>query len=443
LGITDVRFVNVSTRGLLSAQGRVEGGRSQGLLLVALGGVLENYDFTVFVLFAPVLGKIFFHPGTSKLMSIVQTLGIFAAGNLARPLGGIVMAHYGDLLGRKRTFVFSVLLMAFATLGIASVPTYASIGSIAPILLLLLRIMQGAAVGGELPGAWTFVAEQLAHRTGFGCGLLMSGLSVGNLLAALAGVLVNRLYQPAEIVAFGWRLPFFVGGILALLAVYVRRCLAETSVFRELEMRGELASELPLKVVLRNYRGAVLVSAALTSLIAVTIVVLFVLTPTLLQTFYAFNVNRSFEAVSLATACLGLSCIGCGLLVDRMGATLFLILGAPILAIATYTMFALIPARPELLFPLYSLAGASAGIVAGVPSLLVENFPPAVRFTGLAFSYNVTFAILSGTTPPLIALALQIDPLAAAHAVFFVCMITFVIVGGRMILCKKTGTGVS
>src|SRR5262249_3166040 len=151
-----------------------------------------------------------------------QTFGIFAAGNLARPLGGIILAHYGDLLGRKRTFVFSMSLMAAATFGIACAPTYANIGSAAPIVLLMLRILQGAALGGELPGAWTFVAEQVAaHRVGFACSVLSSALSIGNLLAALAGVVVNRLYKPAEVLAFGWRLPFVAGGIIALLAVYV------------------------------------------------------------------------------------------------------------------------------------------------------------------------------------------------------------------------------
>src|SRR5262249_36273985 len=117
--------------------------------------------------------------------------------------GGIILAHYGDLLGRKRTFIFSMSLMAVATIGIGCAPTYASIGSAAPIVLLMLRIVQGAALGGELPGAWTFVAEQVAvHRVGFACSVLSSALAVGNLLAALAAVLINRLYQPAEVLAF-------------------------------------------------------------------------------------------------------------------------------------------------------------------------------------------------------------------------------------------------
>src|SRR5262249_7818465 len=130
-------------------------GKYPALLLAALGGVLENYDFLIFALFARVLGQLFFPPEMPEWVAVAQPFGIFAAGNLARPLGGIILAHYGDLLGRKRTFIFSMSLMAVATIGIGCAPTYASIGSAAPIVLLMLRIVQGAALGGELPGAWT------------------------------------------------------------------------------------------------------------------------------------------------------------------------------------------------------------------------------------------------------------------------------------------------
>ena len=409
-------------------------GKYRILLLAGLGGILENYDFTVFALFARPLGQLFFPPGIPEWLAVVQTLGIFAAGNLARPFGGLILAHYGDLLGRKRTFIFSMLLMALATLGMAFAPTYASVGGAAPIMLLMLRILQGAAIGGELPGAWTFVAEQVAaNRVSFGCGVLMSALSIGNLLAALTGIVVNRLYQPAGILAFGWRIPFLAGGIVALFSVYVRRWLVETPVFRDLQRRGELAIELPLKLVLRNCGRGILASVALTSMIAVTIVVVLIITPTLLQTTYGIDVSKSFEAVSLATACLSLSCVGCGILADRLGAHLFLVLGAPILAASVYMLFALLPAHSDRVFLLYSLTGVSAGVVAGIPSMLVESFPPAIRFTGMAFSYNVAFAVVSGVTPPLIVLALRVDPLAHAHAVLLACAAAFLVALARLL----------
>src|ERR1700761_286494 len=127
------------------------------LSLAALGGALEFYDFIIFVFFAPAIGQLFFPSSIPDWLRQLQPFGIFAAGYLARPLGGIVMAHFGDLLGRKRMFIWSVLLMSVPTLLIGIAPTYATAGAMAPIFLLILRILQGAAVGGEVPGAWVFV----------------------------------------------------------------------------------------------------------------------------------------------------------------------------------------------------------------------------------------------------------------------------------------------
>ena len=123
------------------------------LTLAALGGALEFYDFIIFVFFAAVVGELFFPADIPEWLRQVQTFGIFAAGYLARPLGGIIMAHFGDLVGRKKMFTLSILLMAIPTLAIGLLPTYASMGILAPLLLLLMRILQGAAIGGEVPGA--------------------------------------------------------------------------------------------------------------------------------------------------------------------------------------------------------------------------------------------------------------------------------------------------
>ena len=148
------------------------------LSLAALGGALEFYDFIIFVFFAAVIGDLFFPANMPDWLRQVQTFGIFAAGYLARPLGGIIMAHFGDLVGRKRMFSLSILLMALPTLAMGLLPTYASIGMAAPLLLLLMRLLQGAAIGGEVPGAWVFVAEHVpCERIGFACGTLTAGLT--------------------------------------------------------------------------------------------------------------------------------------------------------------------------------------------------------------------------------------------------------------------------
>lgn len=162
------------------------------LTLAALGGALEFYDFIIFVFFAAVVGELFFPAHIPEWLRQVQTFGIFAAGYLARPLGGIIMAHFGDLVGRKKMFTLSILLMAIPTLAIGLLPTYASMGILAPLLLLLMRILQGAAIGGEVPGAWVFVAEHVPERRiGIACGTLTAGLTVGILLGSVVATLVN------------------------------------------------------------------------------------------------------------------------------------------------------------------------------------------------------------------------------------------------------------
>ena len=149
------------------------------LALASLGGALEFYDFIIFVFFTAVIGRLFFAASLPDWLRQFQTFGIFAAGYVARPLGGIVMAHFGDTRGRKRMFTLSVLLMAIPTLLIGFLPTYSSIGIGAPLLLLAMRIMQGIAIGGEAPGGWVFVAEHARHgRTGLAVGLLTGGLRV-------------------------------------------------------------------------------------------------------------------------------------------------------------------------------------------------------------------------------------------------------------------------
>ncbi len=186
------------------------------LTLAALGGALEFYDFIIFVFFAAVVSDLFFPVDMPEWLRQVQTFGIFAAGYLARPLGGIIMAHFGDKVGRKKMFSLSILLMALPTLAMGMLPTYQSIGIAAPLLLLLMRVLQGAAIGGEVPGAWVFVAEHVPRkRVGFACGTLTAGLTAGILLGSLVATLLNTVMSQDAILAGGWRIPFFLGGSLA------------------------------------------------------------------------------------------------------------------------------------------------------------------------------------------------------------------------------------
>ncbi|MGN6520019.1 MAG: MFS transporter [Dokdonella sp.] len=398
------------------------------LTLAALGGALEFYDFIIFVFFTATIGQLFFPLDTPDWLRQLQTFGLFAAGYLARPLGGILMAHYGDRDGRKRMFMLSVLLMALPTLAIGLLPTWASIGAAAPIALLLLRILQGAAVGGEVPGAWTFVAEHVhERRIGFACGTLTAGLTAGILLGSLIATWVKTQFDAAQLAAWGWRVPVLAGGVFGLCAVFLRRMLEETPVFEELRRRRELVRGLPLKIVLAGHGRAVVLSMLLTWLLTAAIVVLILMTPTLIQKMHAIPASRALAANSVATFALTLGCIAFGLLADRIGAAKSLGLGCVLLLATTMLFYYGLARAPERLHALYGATGFCVGVVGVIPVLLVQAFPPAVRYSGVSFAYNIAYAVFGGLTPLVVTMLMKDAPLAPAWYVAALCVLGVVL----------------
>ncbi|KGA26018.1 MFS transporter [Pectobacterium brasiliense] len=388
------------------------------LSLAALGGALEFYDFIIFVFFAAVIGDLFFPSDIPEWLRQVQTFGIFAAGYLARPLGGIIMAHFGDKSGRKKMFSLSILLMALPTLAMGLLPTYEAIGIAAPLLLLLMRVLQGAAIGGEVPGAWVFVAEHVPRaRIGFACGTLTAGLTMGILLGSLIATLLNTVLTPEQMSGGGWRLPFFIGGVFGLVAMYLRRWLQETPIFMEMREQKKLAEELPLKSVVLNHKRAVVVSMLLTWLLSACIVVVILMAPTYLQKVHGIPAALALQANCLATIALMVGCVGAGLLVDRFGASKLFIVGSLLLAACSWFFYSSAASSTTLLFVSYAIVGLSVGVVGGVPYVMVRAFPAAVRFSGISFSYNVSYAIFGGLTPVFVTLIMKATPMAPAFYV--------------------------
>lgn len=405
------------------------------LSLAALGGALEFYDFVVFVFFTKALSGIFFPPQMSEWLRQLQTFGIFAAGYLARPVGGIVIAHFGDLLGRKKMFTLSILLMAVPTLGMGLLPTYASVGAVAPILLLSLRILQGAAIGGEVPGAWVFVSEHVPERhTGFAVGTLTAGLTAGILLGSLVATSINSALTPDDVADFGWRIPFLLGGGFGLLAVYLRRFLAETPVFKQMHEARSLSDELPLKTILREHAPALLLAMGMTWVLSAAIVVVILFTPTYLQTVYKVAPRVALQANSLAIVCLTVGCVLFGWLADRFGSKWALSLGSLALLATSSYFYHSLPLEGGALFAAYAITGLCVGSIGVIPYVLVRAFPPKIRFSGLSFSYNVAYAIFGGLTPVVLTLWMKSDRLAPAHYVAALallgCALAFVPVPG-------------
>jgi len=416
--MTDPRYINRSSA-LTSLDYKT-------LCLATLGGVLEFYDFIIFVFFATTIGQLFFPPGVPDWLLQFQTFGVFAVGYLVRPLGGVLMAHAGDLRGRKRMFTFSIFLMGLSTFGIGLLPTYATLGPLAPVCLLLLRIGQGAAIGGEVPGAWVFVSEHVPRsRVGVAVGLLTAGLTGGILIGSLVATGLSAAMPAEPLTNYGWRLAFLLGGVFGLISVYLRRLLSETPVFEELKARQALAAELPLKAVVRDFRPAIILSGLLTWFLAAAIVVVILMTPALLEKVYHVPRLASLQANCLAIVGLSIGCILVGWLTDKFGPASVLLVGCPAFGIAAYQLYATVATNPALLMPLYAVVGLTVGIVAVVPYLMIEMFPAHIRFTGVSFSYNIAYALFGGLTPLLVSWMLSFDRLAPAHYIGAISLLGF------------------
>jgi MFS family permease len=255
------------------------------------------------------------------------------------------------------------------------------------------------------------------------------------LLGSLVATLFNSVFTPEELLAYGWRGPFLLGGVFGLLSVYLRRWLHETPVFAELQQRKALAEEVPLKAVVRDHRGAILLSMLLTWVLSAGIIVVILMTPTLLQTVYGFNAATALQANSLAIVFLSVGCVAAGALADRYGAGKVFVIGSVLLLASSWTFYTRISTHPDWLFPLYALTGLFVGMIGAVPFVMVNAFPPVVRFSGLSFSYNLAYAIFGGLTPMMVTLLLKTDPLGPAYYVAALCGLGFCV--GLYLLTSK------
>ncbi|WP_247268119.1 MULTISPECIES: MFS transporter [Pseudomonas] len=371
--------------------------------LAALGGALEIYDFIIFVFFALTLSQLFFPPEMPEWLRLLQSFGIFVTGYLARPLGGILMAHFADRLGRKKVFSLSILMMALPCLLIGIMPTYAQIGYFAPLLLLALRILQGAAVGGEVPSAWVFVAEHApAGHRGYALGFLQAGLTFGYLIGALTATFLAQVFTPAEILDYAWRYPFLLGGVFGVIGVYLRRWLSETPVFMAMEAQREARVELPLRTVLREHRLAMLPAMLLTCVLTSAVVVFVVITPTMMQKTFGMTASHTFALNALGIVFLNIGCVIAGLLVDRIGAWRTVMLYSLLLPLGIGVLYACLIAGGDWVGLAYAVAGLACGVVGAVPSVMVGLFPARIRVSGISFTYNIAYAAWASITPLLL-----------------------------------------
>jgi MFS family permease len=309
-------------------------------------------------------------------------------------------------------------------MAIGLLPTYADIGSAAPVLLLALRLIQGFCVGGELPGAVTYVVETAPERASFACGVVFACVNMGVLLATLVNLGVRTFLPDA---AWGWRLGFLLGGALGLIGYPLRRTLAETPAFVALRAR---VARLPLLEAIRAYPSQMLIGVATTAATAAFNSVLFVLLPGYLaRTLHypqpAVALAQTVGVVAYAAGLLGVAWLG-----DRVDRRRLLTLGAALLLGGCYPWFVAAAEQSVPLVALTALAGLAAAWCSGVFAvLLADLFPARVRYSGVALPYNISFTVFGGLFPLLATAAIAATGMPTAPALLLGACAAVTLVG--------------
>lgn len=363
------------------------------ILIGLIGNVVEWYDFAIFGYFASVIGNQFF-PSSSPSTSLIASFGAFAAGFLMRPIGGLVFGQIGDSLGRHQAMMISVLAMAIPTVLMCAIPTYATIGVAAPIFLVILRMIQGLSVGGEYTSSLIFLAENAPPGRKSLTAIWGSwGATSGILLGSAIGWLLTHFMPEPDINAWGWRIPFGIGGVIALSAWLIRRGLDHDL--------PETQTESPVREVLRRHHWPVVRVALLNIGTAVAYYTAFVYAVTYIRNIDQVPESLALELNSVSMAFLLMVLPVAAWLADRWGSHKVLKWALSLLCVFAVPLFQLIHSPdPERIF--MGEIGFALLIGMGSGGILILNtslIPKSVRCTGLAFAYNASTGLFGGTTP--------------------------------------------
>ena len=395
------------------------------------GNVMEWYDFGIYGYFAAVMGQKFF-PAHDPATSLMASFGVFAVGFLGRPLGAVVFGHLGDRYGRKHALTASVMMMAIPTLLIGLAPTYAQIGLAAPVILIVLRLCQGLAVGGEFTTSMVLLVESAqSTRRGIVGSFAPTGASAGMLLGSIVGAAVTGLLPAAAIAAWGWRAAFLFGLVIGLVVMIVRRRLPPDPTIEAISE----ARKSPLVTAFKTqWRTILRISRAmLTQGIGFYLNFVYLETWLTQYTHISKPVTLLLNAAMLALQLVLLPLWGS--VSDRIGRKAQLVLGTLGFILLTWPIYTLID-RGTLLAVLAGQVGFSlmqATISSAMPAFNVEALPKHVRCTALSTGYNLAQAIFGGTVP-MVAVALitatgyRLAPslyLTAAAVVSFLVVLTW------------------
>jgi metabolite-proton symporter len=389
--------------------------------LTALAGTsIEWYDFFLYgTAAALVFPTLFFPSDMPVLVGLLASFSTFAVGFVARPVGGILFGHFGDRLGRKKALVVALLLMGASTTLIGCLPTYATIGAAAPVILVLLRFAQGLAIGGQWGGAMLLVTENAPpDRRGFYGSFAQAGAPVGTILANLAFLAASSLLPQEDFMSWGWRLPFLASVLLIALSLYVQLTLEDTPAFRELAARSGVDAGRravprrrgsPVLDALRRYPRQIALAAGAFLAVQVTFYILIAFVVAYGTSAQGLGLSRTtmLTAVLIGAAAQIPVTMGSAALSDRWGRRGIYMAGAALMAVWAFALFPLIDTGSLLWITVAIVGGLTFVSMMYGPqaALLTELFSAEVRYSGASLGYQIG-AILGGALAPLVATAL-------------------------------------
>jgi len=366
----------------------------RGVIAGVVGNMLEWYDFALFGFFAQQIGAHFF-PAHDKTASLLAAFGTFAAGFFMRPVGGALFGWVGDRFGRKQALIWSVLAMAFPSFFIGLLPDTQTIGLAAPILLLVFRLLQGLAVGGEYMASAVFLVEgSEPGRRGWMGSWGPIGATGGVLLGSAAGAIVNATMSPEAVMSYGWRIPFIVGLGVGLGGLAIRRHYVE-------KVPHQAPAKSPLGEAFREHWRTMLHLVSLVAAISVGFYTTFVYAATWLEQVARVPARTALEINTLAMALTLLVLPASGAMSDRVGRRKVLLVTAGALMLLAYPLMALM-ARGQTAGIVVGQVGLALLVAAAgglLPATMAELAPWRVRCTVLSVAYNLALAVLGGTTP--------------------------------------------
>lgn len=380
----------------------------------SLGTLIEWYDFYIYGSLAVVFSGMFFPQGNTAAALLV-TIAAFGTGFVVRPIGAVVFGRMGDRVGRKKTFLTTLLLMGGATTLLGLLPTYEHIGLAAPLLLVLLRLLQGLAIGGEYGGAAIYIAEHAPERRRGVVTSFLQTTATGGLVLSIGVIVLCRLIVGADdFEAWGWRIPFLLSAALVLFSLKVRLKMHESPVFEDMRQNGRL-SQTPVKDAVAQRPTLVLLLTVLFGVTAGLGVAWYT------SQFYSLYFLQTVLAVDFLTAnlCVGIALVVAtpffvvfGWLSDRIGRTPVILTGLVSSALGCYPLFAWVRHAAtsahiaQMVVALTIQVVLVAAIYGPVAAFLTELFPPQIRYTGLSLAYHLGTGVFGGFTP-LIALSLN------------------------------------